>query len=180
MTHRQIGESALYYRLLPDLHLKDSNIKAKFLQTGLPQERTHFLKKIDPSKIQYIDKRALITVDDREGIYYQTPSMLSKYERRPKLLEDMCLMQFVQMYEPTNNIPKTCAASESVCICMPIINTSCEDFTKVIISSNTIMKRQQASKQHLQKHIKIDKPFPAEAKYMRLRKVPYVIRLNLF
>ena len=44
LTHRQIGESEAYYRLLPHLHLKESNVETVSIQTGFKQNR---------SRIQY-------------------------------------------------------------------------------------------------------------------------------
>jgi sulfur relay (sulfurtransferase) DsrC/TusE family protein len=37
LSHRQIGESEAYYRILPNLHLTESNIKCIFLSGGFPQ-----------------------------------------------------------------------------------------------------------------------------------------------
>jgi hypothetical protein len=36
LSHRQIGESEAYYRILPQLHLTESNIKCIFLAGGFP------------------------------------------------------------------------------------------------------------------------------------------------
>ena len=46
LTHRQIGESEAYYRLLPQLHLKESNIEATFVPTGFKYNRSRFLQKL--------------------------------------------------------------------------------------------------------------------------------------
>ena len=40
LTHRQIGACEATYRLLPNLHLKDSNITTVFLTTGFPETDT--------------------------------------------------------------------------------------------------------------------------------------------
>ena len=45
LTHRQIGESECYYRLLPQMHLSESNLGTTFLHTGFNKSR--FLRKID-------------------------------------------------------------------------------------------------------------------------------------
>ena len=37
LTHRQIGESEAYYRILPHLHMKESNVEAVFVQTGFKE-----------------------------------------------------------------------------------------------------------------------------------------------
>ena len=51
MTHRQIGESEAYFRILPHLHLKGSNIETLFVPTGFKQNRSRFLKKLSESDI---------------------------------------------------------------------------------------------------------------------------------
>ena len=45
LAHRQVGEAELFYRILPDLHLKDSNIHCIFVSTGFPENRSRFLQK---------------------------------------------------------------------------------------------------------------------------------------
>ena len=44
VTHRQIGASEAVYRILPGLHLKDSNITCIFVVTGFPENRQLFFK----------------------------------------------------------------------------------------------------------------------------------------
>ena len=41
LTHQQMGESEAYYRILPHMHLKDSNVEAVFAPTGF--NPSHFL-----------------------------------------------------------------------------------------------------------------------------------------
>ncbi len=36
LSHRQMGLCKAFYRILPSLHLSDSNIKCKFVHTGFP------------------------------------------------------------------------------------------------------------------------------------------------
>ena len=42
LTHRQMGESEAYYRILPHMHLKDSNVEAVFAPTCF--NPSHFLQ----------------------------------------------------------------------------------------------------------------------------------------
>ena len=39
LTHRQMGATEAYYRMLPGLHLKESNVKAVFVQSGFKCNR---------------------------------------------------------------------------------------------------------------------------------------------
>ena len=46
LSHRQIGECEAVYRILPNLHLTESNIKCIFLANGFPDTRSRFLSKV--------------------------------------------------------------------------------------------------------------------------------------
>ena len=46
LLNRQVGESESCYRILPGMKLKDSNISTVFVQTGFPENRTEFYKRI--------------------------------------------------------------------------------------------------------------------------------------
>ena len=46
LTHRQIGAPEAVYRLIQNMHLKDSNISTVFVQSGFPENRTTFFRKV--------------------------------------------------------------------------------------------------------------------------------------
>ena len=50
LLNRQVGESESCYRILPGMRLKDSNISTIFVQTGFPENRTEFYKKLPNEK----------------------------------------------------------------------------------------------------------------------------------
>ena len=54
LTHRQMGESEAYYRILPSMHMKDSNVKAVFAQTGFNPSR--YLEKVEEKDVQQCEK----------------------------------------------------------------------------------------------------------------------------
>ena len=99
LTHRQMGEAEVYFRLFPELHLKESNIKAVFLPTGFPEHRSSFLKKVNSEERHQYSKDSLVTISGKDGEYVEKPSMISKYSRRPPKLEGMCLMEFAKVYD---------------------------------------------------------------------------------
>ena len=80
LTHRQIGESEAYYRILPSLHMKDSNIEAIYVATGFKHNRSKFLKKLTDSEAKKYPNA--IGVIGRSGRYVEKPSMIEKYMRR--------------------------------------------------------------------------------------------------
>ena len=47
LTHRQIGESEAYFKILPHLHMQSSNIDTVFLPTGFKENRSSFLKQLN-------------------------------------------------------------------------------------------------------------------------------------
>ena len=64
LTHRQMGEAEVYYRMLPHLHLSESNIKCKFLAGGFRWDRTKLLRPVDEDKP--IDEDKLIQGEDED------------------------------------------------------------------------------------------------------------------
>ena len=47
LSHRQIGEAEAFYKLLPDLLLKNSNVKCQWLPLGEKNERYIRMKRVD-------------------------------------------------------------------------------------------------------------------------------------
>ena len=105
LTHRQIGESEVYYKLFPHLHLTASNIAAVFLPAGFPQNRSKFLKQITEEQSAYHDN--VIEVEGKGGSYYiEKETMLDKHKKRPVKLTNLTYVQFVQRCESTKSVPK--------------------------------------------------------------------------
>ena len=78
LTHRQMGESEAYYRIIPNLHMKDSSITSVFAQTGFNPSR--FLEKVEDKDIGQCER--IIEVEGRTGKYQEKPSLYDKYLRR--------------------------------------------------------------------------------------------------
>jgi len=108
LTHRQIGESEAYYRLLPHLHLKESNVETVFIQTGFKQNRSKFLKKLTDDEVRHCISP--IQISGREGYYTEKPSLIEKYTRRdfsvyPQVY-NITYLQFGKRYVATRSGPK--------------------------------------------------------------------------
>ena len=89
LTHRQVGESELYYKMFPSLHLADSNCGAEFVPTGLPNNRSRFMRQVDMADGYKTD--AMEQIEGREGKYYiEKTGMLEKYQRIPPALKSPC------------------------------------------------------------------------------------------
>ena len=105
-THRQVCVSEAAYRLVSGLSLKGSNVKCTFLQSGFPENRTTFLRRIceddegvgdnheeegepgteeDPGTeddpIQPTAHSNIVTMSNREGEYCLTQTIHEKYEK---------------------------------------------------------------------------------------------------
>ena len=100
LTHRQIGACEATYRLLPNLHMKDSNMYCNFLSTGFPENRSVFLKRIE-HETDNGDKSCEFHLEDHEGQFKKTISIHDRYKARPSVLEQMCLSQFAIIYKQT-------------------------------------------------------------------------------
>ena len=110
-THRQISASEAVYRLLPTLKLKDSNLKTKFVTTGLPENRSvMFLPKIkedddEDEDEETDDNEHFYSITGKKGMYKKVRTIHEHYADRPEKLEKMCLAKFATIYE-TCKMPK--------------------------------------------------------------------------
>ena len=66
-----MGESEAYYRIIPNMHMKDSNIKTVFAQTGF--NSSCYLEKVEESDIDQCEK--VVEVEGRLGKYQEKPSL---------------------------------------------------------------------------------------------------------
>ena len=97
LTHRSMGECELYYRLIPSMHLTDSNIGTVFIHTGLKKSR--FLRKCEDGD----SVENAVGVEDREGLYIESSSIHDKYIKRPARMHYLPLIQFAKRYSPLSS-----------------------------------------------------------------------------
>ena len=107
LTHRQIGECEAYFKILPHLQMKSSNIETVFIQTGFKKNRSTFLKQLTENEAKFC--KNIITVNDKKGLFMEKPSLLDKYERKDltknKLIQGLTYPQFCMKYSSTNKEP---------------------------------------------------------------------------
>ena len=117
MTHRQMGQCEAFYRILPSLHLSQSNVKCKFVHSGFPSNRSKFLRKVNYESKRLVEcddsddecaNPLLVKIPNREGSYEIMPSVHDQYANRPSYLEKMCFAQFVISYDkvPASQVKK--------------------------------------------------------------------------
>jgi hypothetical protein len=97
LSHRQMGASEAFYRILPSLKVKNSSISCIFLSSGYPQNRSRFYKQIAEKKDE-VPNRETVSITGREGVYQAPDSVHDHYSGRPFGLQEMCLAEFAITY----------------------------------------------------------------------------------
>ena len=187
-----MGEAEVYYRIFPGLHLKDSNVKTVFLPTGFPEKRTHFMNKVNHKDMHQYMEDEMVKTEGKDCKYVAKPSVIDKYMRRPGALEQMCLMQFVKMYDSVSSVPKNvkwrdgCSfGDKGQATEMADIDhhMNChKDFHKILMLPENKCDRsiEEYSSLLLPKYITLSDPRPGEPCYLRLHSFPLVVRLHKF
>ena len=95
ITARQVGECEAFYKIMPELHLKDSNVTTVFVPTSKDEMRSKFMIKVD-EKDDYHGKEKK-KIEGRPGLYVEKYDIIDKYMRRDrsqKEIEDIRPAQF--------------------------------------------------------------------------------------
>ena len=77
--------------------MKNSNIACQWLSVGKRQELSKRWKLATKEEIE--SGKGLIAIEDREGYWIEQQDMLSKYLRRPTVIETLSASQFSKMYK---------------------------------------------------------------------------------
>ena len=190
---RQIGEPEAIYRLLPELHLSKSNIKCKFAITGPPEKRSNMYRLATEKQINA--GVHCIKLDGKDGLWYQQPDNLSKYNRRPDEIEKMCLAQFVMMYDSyskSSDDGDETALDDDKADDEAIEEEQEEDPVKVELGEEEVLAYQEDSSylydyimtyheegtagKKLPKTIELKDPIPGEAKQLKKREKAAALR----
>ena len=94
LQSRELGECEGYYKLDPNLHFKESNIKTIFVTSGFPQHRSQFVRKLSDQT----DNDNAFEVEGFEGKFIETETIHIKYSLRPDIVFILVLSQFVIWY----------------------------------------------------------------------------------
>jgi hypothetical protein len=175
LTHREMGLSEAVYKAIAGFKLKDSNIACIFVNSGFPENRSVFFRKVSDEKdtdqaFQVNDQNnddsdaeevvesdvKPISIEGKTGKYQQTISVHDRYASRPEELDEMCLAQFATSYTQTSRLPKKIEWTDG--------GTSIEITTQKILNTN----------KKLPKYIHLNHNFG----FMRLRTFPAVLRIH--
>ena len=180
LTHRQIGEYEAYFRILPHLNMKHSNIEAVFVQTGFKQNRSKFLRKLTDLEADKCANK--IKIENRKGIFTEKPSLIDKYERRD-LLEnpeniEITYLHFSKRYASSNIRPKKDEMFKSQDFVKLESPNELAGFSKLdfIVTHDFETK---VSLKFLPKFIRINNLRPGEPQFMKLRSM-VVARMHKF
>ena len=167
LTHRQIGESEAYFKILPHLHMKWSNIETVFVPTGFKSNRSSFLKQLTKEEAKRCQNT--IKVENKDGLFMEKPSMMDKFERKDVSknphISKMRYLQFCMKYTSTNCEPK----DEDFNSIEYKVNEEGWDISDELDLIVTDDFNYQNIHYSLPKVIKLVNPRPGEPKYMRRR-----------
>ena len=103
LTHRQMSESEAYYKILPHLKMKYSNVATIFIPTDKKELRSKFLMKLDETDASY--SKGATVKGGKDGIFIEKPDIVDKFcrrkitEKNPEL-NKLPMIQFSKMYDP--------------------------------------------------------------------------------
>ena len=172
LTHRQMGPAEALYRIIPSLFFSYFNVDTIFIPSGLPQNRSKFLIRIEENET--VD--GAIEVEGKEGFYKERRSILDKYCLRDitstPSIKYLTYAQFCRSYTKSYDKKDTeSALSDNLASGVEI-----ESKNYIIQSDIPEVGKTYA----LPKRIKINSKSETDPpEYMRLRS-PLVIRFHKF
>ena len=183
LKSRCLGESEVYYRLLPELHFTHSNIQTKYLPAGFPESRSKMMYVVEKEEEKLYDQDQLVEIEGKPKKYTQKATLISKYIRRPPKLEEMSYLQFAKMYESKNKVGTTMHNRCSKELAEPTEDLEkhhqrSKDFHKIIIKHDNRddMSVDEYKSMLLPRYIELSDPLPGEPKNMSLRNHPFAIK----
>ena len=167
LTHRQIGESEAFFKILPHLHMKSSNIETVFVPTGFKGNRSSFLKQLTKDEAKTCQK--IIRILNRDGVFTEKPSLLDKFERKDisqnEFIEDLSYTQFCMKYTPTNSEPRE-NDLKSETVQRPENGWTLSEDINFIVTHDFTERTELHS---LPKMIQLREAQPGEPRFMRIR-----------
>ena len=85
LTHRRIGKAEALYRIIPSIHLSESDVKCVFVTAGWPESRHYVARKVsdDWDDIRFVGNPSIFKLKDKTGLWEESPkrlvSCLQKY-----------------------------------------------------------------------------------------------------
>ena len=170
LSHRQIGEAEAFYKLLPDLLLKKSNVACQWLPLGPPEERFKRMKKAEEN-----ESKNLIKLENMEGLWYEQPDILSKYKRRPDELEEMPYTHYAKIFKSGGKRrPKDDDDEDEE----EIADEEEETDSSPVNKFHFLMTENDGNGPELPEIIQLKSTMPKEPPFMHRRKFPAALRFH--
>ena len=172
-----MGISEAFMKLLPENRF----IGTEFVPHGKREDMSRFVVRADKfnkKEETTAFQQKLFKIPGREGLYYEKPNLLEKYFRRGKLLDSVCPIQYVKMFDPATMGKQTSDNNNED------DNSNEEEYT----FSETEKRFGKEAKFHhvvqtngkpgkkLPEFVELENPYPGEPKFMRRRKHPKAVR----
>ena len=182
ISHRQMGEAEAYYKILPNLTLKYSNVDTVFVPTDKKELRSRFLMKIDDTHENFL--LGTTVKGGREGRFLEKRDIIDKYCRRDldlnEHLKNLCLSQFAKMYEPINATKIDTDNDQTLLSStLSIYNEQNNVYDDEHEISNFIIKaNEKETKVYLPEIIRISNPLPGELSIWKKRRFPKAMQIH--
>ena len=177
-----MGECEAYFKILPDLHLKDSNVATNFVPTGNKETRSKFMIKVEEN--EDYNGREKKKIEGKKGWFVEKYDLIDKYVRRDRTCEevdDLSVSQFMKMFVPAHQ-QKLLKDKDVVDDVMADVekseNVLNESHTTEESKFDYVMTANKHKKVKLPQYIAIENPFPGEPPFMRKRDKPAVLRFH--
>ena len=179
ITVRQMGEAEAYYRILPELHLKESNSTAIFVPSCRKKDRSKFLKAVQGDEIHH--NQVVVEVEEREGLYVESYDMVDKWYRRPNHLEDLSFSHFAKMFRAAWKVAEEIDEVESGTDNEIQTDNEGDNFVTEQNKFHFIMtSRVDEKPKRLPPYFKLTSVNPGEPPFMRKRSFPAVLRFHKY
>ena len=176
------------------MHLSESNVKCVFVQAGFPKGRYIHARKVsdNPCDPAYEEDKAAFEISERVGLYKESTTLLSYYERRGEenQVDKMCYAQFCKEYDPyrkkdKNRNKDNIEPSDSEEDCEDVLNEDVEeelrdeeDGIEEVKPKDRIHTSDDTAIYKLPNLIKLINIQRGEAPYMKRKRIPNAIRLH--
>ena len=200
--NRQMGEAEACYQVLPELNMTMSNVAKQWVCLDRDEDRTKRTRKAQKKDID--EGRDVFEMEGMEGSWIESWDMRSKYMRRDKLLYNMSFAHFARMMESAPKSKKEEDSEEEKAkkekksseaakkkneawyapfhMVMECSHMCCTDKPKedcdggCCKGKRSKLKRKPKKTKELPDRFALSEPYAGEAKEMKKRKIPAVLR----
>ena len=182
ITARQMSECEAFFKILPNLQLKDSNVTTVFVPTSRRELRSKFMIKIDENETYH--GREKKKIGGRDGWFVEKYDLIDKYMRLDKKCKEIKLLvlsQFFKMFETAHKVKNQKEEKEEHQSESDTDDDECVEDENTIVYTHKfdyVMTAKKGNLIPLPDYIEIDNPYPGEPQFMRKRSKPAVLRFH--